>query len=524
MDFKRLFRYSFLIGVGQLVGCANPLEDFKLTFKEPITQGLYTFTIRDYANRQVIPTDLKITGKEADRVVNNLNDPKFVFSEEGQIRLAIERSIEPTPSEPFSFLATFSAEGFLPQSYRIRATNRANRGFTARLASLTTRTQGVLGMQATPNAQGITTFADPEGLPWVRWTGAVSPQGLNPWGEPVQGNIRWRLQHFNRTSKNVLPGQTIGRLYDPTGKELPDAHVFQGTAGFIYTQWVTETEEIAKLATPLAVQMWLENQVNPLTGKEIQKGEMLPLYQYNPFTGRWTKQADVVAEQEATGRLFVRFAMQEGSYWIVGWTTAVCNTATTFRIQSLLKDVDINYFCQYVRESDGQVVRNFFASMNNGSSFSTQFLPRETGKVRLFIYLSTDFHGGDRTTPVYKSEPVDVCVSQVVPLNLDLILPFPPSVNVFFNVRCPEGKTLDETLLPAQMRSQFSEPGKNQWRDLAVFTRSSRSIRTYRLKTGATYDFRASTDGGVTWPYKQENYKIVASYYGLTLQADGYCK
>lgn len=524
MDFKRLSRYILLMGISQLVSCANPLEDFKLTFKEPITQGLYTFTIRDYANRAVPTTKLTITGKDAGKVVNHLNDPKFAFSEEGQIRLAVERSIEPTPAEPFSFLATFAAEGFLPQSYSIRATNRGNRGFTARLASLTTRTQGILGMQATPDAQGITTFADTEGLPWVRWTSTVSNQGLTQLGVPVQEPIRWRLQHFNRTTKNLLPGQTIGRLYDPTGKELPDAHVFQGTAGFIYTQWVTETEEVVKLEAPLAVQMWLENQVNPLTNKEIQKGDLLPLYQYNPFTGRWTKHADVAVEQEATGRLFVRFAMQESSYWIVGWTTSVCNTATTFRIQSLLKDVDINYFCQYVRESDGQVVRSFFASMNNGSSFSTQFLPRETGKVRLFIYLSTDFHGGDRTTPVYQSEPVDVCVSQVVPLNLALVIPFPPSVNVFFNVQCPEGKTLDETLLPAQMRSQFSEPGKNQWRDLAVFTRSSRSIRTYRLKTGATYDFRASTDGGVTWPYKQENYKIVASYYGLTLQADGYCK
>lgn len=524
MDFRSISRYALLVGASQCMSCANPLEDFKLTFKEPITQGLYTFTVRDYAGRQVGDTQLEMAGKDANRVVNHLNDPKFVFSAEGQMRLAIERSIEPTTAEPFSFLATFSAEGYLPQSYSIRATNRGNRGFTARMASLTTRTQGVLGMQAQPNTQGMATFADTEGLPWVVWRSEKQPVGTTQWGEQVTTPIRWRLQHFNRTAKNLLPGQTIGRLYDPTGKELPDAHVFQGTAGFIYTQWVTDTEEVAKLEAPLSVQMWVEKQVNPLTGKEIQKGELLPLYQYNPFTGRWTKHEEAPIETDAGGRLFVRFAMQESSFWILGWTTSVCNTATTFRIQSLLKDVDIQYFCEYVRERDGQVVRSFFASMNNGTSFSTHYLPRETGKVRLHIYLSTDFHGGDRTTPVYKSEPVDVCESQVVPLNLSLVIPFPPSVNVFFNVQCPEGKTLDESLLPAQMRSQFSEPGKNQWRDLAVFTRSSRSIRTYRLKTGATYDFRASTDGGVTWPYKQENYKIVASYYGLTLLADGYCK
>ena len=79
-------------------GCKSPFDDFSLTFKEPVTDGKLLFTIRNFSGQ--IPDDvkLKVSGSDADLLVNSLNDTSYNLNEEGQLLLAVERSVVPTAS------------------------------------------------------------------------------------------------------------------------------------------------------------------------------------------------------------------------------------------------------------------------------------------------------------------------------------------------------------------------------------------------------------------------------------------
>ena len=46
------------------------------------------------------------------------------------------------------------------------------------------------------------------------------------------------------------------------------------------------------------------------------------------------------------------------------------------------------------------------------------------------------------------------------------------------------------------------------------------------LRVGNKYDLRASTDGGVSWPYKQLDYLISKRKWGFEILGDelGYCR
>ncbi|MCY1384738.1 hypothetical protein D9M69_730320 [compost metagenome] len=100
----------------------------------------------------------------------------------------------------------------------------------------------------------------------------------------------------------------------------------------------------------------------------------------------------------------------------------------------------------------------------------------------------------------------------------------PKPLTIEMDNRCPGGGVIPDANLPAQMRIQFSEPGKNTWRDAGALTRNVRTSVTYRLKIGQRYDLRGSTDGGVSWPYTSKNAHVDKAYWYFELKDLGYCK
>jgi hypothetical protein len=108
---------------------------------------------------------------------------------------------------------------------------------------------------------------------------------------------------------------------------------------------------------------------------------------------------------------------------------------------------------------------------------------------------------------------------------MDLIkLKAPDFVEVGFVLQCPSGKTFDDTYLPKEMKAQYSLAGKNAYRDLVTFTPNTKKVKTYKLEIKQNYDFRVSTDGGATWPYKQNDYKIDNQRWTFLISAENYCK
>lgn len=72
------------------------------------------------------------------------------------------------------------------------------------------------------------------------------------------------------------------------------------------------------------------------------------------------------------------------------------------------------------------------------------------------------------------------------------------AIEIEFEITWSQGKTVDKEVMPFQLKTQFSEPEKNQWVNMPSISKEVRVAKTYMLQLGKRYDLRASTDGGVT--------------------------
>lgn len=102
MKFKKLY-WLLLVGTLELFvfnACKNPLDGFRLLFKEPIEKA--KLEIRFSSTTGKLPGDIKlqIAGKEANNIVTKLNAKNFKISKEGVIFSAVILDITPSVQAP----------------------------------------------------------------------------------------------------------------------------------------------------------------------------------------------------------------------------------------------------------------------------------------------------------------------------------------------------------------------------------------------------------------------------------------
>jgi hypothetical protein len=208
---------------------------------------------------------------------------------------------------------------------------------------------------------------------------------------------------------------------------------------------------------------------------------------------------------------------------VVGWTESICALGPFFKVSSKLANVDVNYLCKLIDVTTGKQAASFYANVNNGSTIRIANQSKNR-KLKLQIYDETDAWGkGAKGGLMAESGPGVSCDQTPVAINL-AALPVPPVMKLEFYFTCPGGTKLDEASLPALIKTQYSDVGRNNWRDLITATRTNRKAASYKLKVGRSYDFRASTDGGATWPLHQNNYLVDKPEWTLKIRAEMYCK
>ncbi len=493
-------------------GCKSPFDDFSLTFKEPVTDGKLLFTIRNFSGQ--IPDDvkLKVSGSDADLLVNSLNDTSYNLNEEGQLLLAVERSVVPTAADPVEFNIRISAPGYSTRTYNIRFTSRENQNYTVRLAEL--GKGAIQGYQLPAGGAGTQNFTASDGKATVSLTVPENQSWQTVTGEKAIGEVNLDLIYYSGNARSYIPGG--GRVTHP---KLPDG----SAAAFPFDIPVVDAmlevqahDEEANLNTdfsrPLGTRLYLP------TGKA---GDKRVLLSYSPEKARWIREGELTLQSGPTGSVYADFEMTHFSFWIIGEVREICPQGPLFRISSEYSDLDIAYYFEV--KKGAELLRNGYLNANKGASLSLSYLPVEAGEMNLKIMDFSDFQGGDRTKAIYESAVLPVCDTGEYRVDLrSKIKPVP--VEVTFEAACPNGKVLDEAKLPAQMLTQISAPGQNAWRTLLTFTRTTRKIKTYRLVKGQTYDFRISTDGGNTWPFLQSNYTIDKNEWTIKVDTEGYCK
>jgi hypothetical protein len=529
MNFKTV-KYLVVFFSITLQSCKNPLDGFVLGFKEPIDKA----TIRiqfSLPNNGKLPDDLdfQIVGKDADKIVTNLNTKNFKISKEGVLIVAVSPEFVPSTTNPINITIVAESKDYTKIIKTINFTNNGNYsfyfGFVKRNAAGNANANQLTLIMPQSKPVEVQSFNNAEKVS-ITFPEKTSLLGLN--NEILTGNIDLTLTHFSsKNSKAYLPAGGIAtNPVDKDNKALAEPFDFYQTAGMLSIEMSTDKDEIIKkFGIPIRISLEIDAAViNPITGKSVAIGDKIPLISYDTDNGLWKVEGDVVINKNnSSGKFEVSFDVSHLTYWIVGWPRNICRIGPSYTIKSPMNDLDIVYYSQLVDASNNQLIRDYFINVNNGAVANINFIPKVAENVKFKVFNYNNYYGGDAKTPLFESTPLPLCGANSLVLDLSK-LPIPKYVELDIKVVCPQGKVLDEAGLPAQMKVQYSEPDKSAWKDVGVLTRFNRKVKTYRMKLGEKYDMRGSTDGGVTWPYVQKNYLVDKQIWSFELPGKEYCK
>ncbi|WP_338875463.1 hypothetical protein WBJ53_07560 [Spirosoma sp. SC4-14] len=536
----RIFLYCAVALPGILDACQNPLDGVELKVKDPIPNGVVELRFYDPAGNP-LPTANQVTiaGPDAKEIVTTLNTTRFKINTDGNLLVAPSPLITLSNQNPVRFTAVVAADNYLTvvQPVTLTTPNRTTR-YIRRInllkpprtlaAARTTGRASTDGSVQKPLVQStIQPTVDADRATVTIGTGTKL---IDRDGQPVGGNLTMSVIHTNaRTSEatSQVPGSGIlSYVNTPNGETLGTLRV-SSIAGSLTFEVYNDAYQLAKqLSQPAQLSMDLNPAtINSQAGRVIQAGDSIPLYSYDAVTNRWQQEkAGIISLNSQTGRLEYRAAAPSVAAYVATWTESVCDVGPVFRVvSSKLNNVDVNYFCKLIDAVSGAQVGAFYANVNNGSVIRI-YNQTKGRRLKLQVYDQTDAWGkGTNGGMVAESVAAATCNETQIPVSLSA-LPVPPVIKLEFYFSCPAGTKLDESSLPAEIRTQYSEAGKDQWHDLIIATRTQRSVFSYKLQLGKTYDFRASTDGGASWPLRQNAYVIDKPEWVLKIKAEMYCK
>lgn len=520
--------------------CQNPLEGVQIRLKDPLQYGVVECRLYDPAGNPLPKTNrVLVTGPDADRVVTTLNTKQYKINTEGILLLAPTPGTTISAQQPFRFTIVVEADDYLTVVQPVVLTNGNRLTRTVRQISLSkpprtltaTATTGQASTDGMVPTRLVATTANP-GTTADRATVTVEPGTTlaDRDGEPLRGKLTLNLIHTNaRTgdaTSQVPGGGILNYVNGLNGAPSPGTLRVTSMAGSVTVEVFDEAYRLAKkLSRPLRWTMDLNPAtINGSKGRAVQAGDTIPLYSYDIFANRWQQEKPGVVVRDAqTGRLTYQAEAPHAAAYVVTWTESVCDAGPVFRVSSKLANVDVNYLCKLIDAGNGAQIGAFYANVNNGSLIRIANQPQGR-RLKLRVYDETDTWGAGTKGGLIAESGVGAACDPT-PVAIDLAgLPVPPVMTVEIKFSCPGGTTLDEAALPAQIRTQYTETGQENWHELITATRIVRKVSSYKIQTGRKYDFRASTDGGASWPLRQNDYLIEKPEWVLKIRAAMYCK
>lgn len=308
-----------------------------------------------------------------------------------------------------------------------------------------------------------------------------------------------------------------------SGQKLSSPFKINTLGGFANIQIFDKTGQVGySFSKPLVLRIYLNsNTTNPRTGKAIKLNDQIEIFRYDDYTKTWTKYSSEKILTE-NSQFYVQLSPNFAGVWIAAWSTDLCSEGPTFQIKSPYAKVDINYLYQILDNTSNTVLREFYWPINTSTNYTIRNIEFSENKLKLRILNKSDFRGGDSKI-LAESKALNTCEKSTNAMDL-MALKIADPIKVKFEVKCPNGEILDEKLIPLEMRTQIRISGEENWKYLGTFTRSTREIESYKLILKSTYDFRLSTDGGVTWPFMESNFKVNVKNWKIEIDASGYCK
>lgn len=321
--------------------CKKPMDGVNINVN---TESLKSPMMLKFVNAKLMATNQP---KNFNITIGGQN-PGFVFAGDGTkatkvnngiLELALDKSANPTPSNPIKFTVTANAPGFAPTTTNIIVTdvdkpeviviNLAEYANMPSGTSLSNSTKTISNGTATTEL----VLTTPTSAGMTEKTKITIPTGtsfLDADGKVIIANkLTAKVIHYGTTSEESLSAFPGGFYADNAigADGLPiNGGVFFKTAGFLAIDLVAGDKEVKGFTKPVDIEMEIENTlINPTTGLQVKENETIPLWSLNNETGQWRNEGTASFVKNSVGKLIAKAQISHLSYWNFDWYWGSCN-------------------------------------------------------------------------------------------------------------------------------------------------------------------------------------------------------
>ena len=518
-----LFVLSCLLIAGcDLSGPQDAIEEFELIIGlEPINT-VVSGQIVDAATGELVDEEVTVhfTGQNSDAVIDVYSDPMSQQTVEGGlISFGIKNSIVPSESSPVRFTVAAEAPGYLEGSETVVLRSTDGEQFTLHIVDEDNPPEGSSSTQdagGQADSQGSFSSTIEVETPEEEQSRGKASVKVNQGtvasdasGNPLTGQLTTKLTYFNSKSERAMKALPGGVDSGPNGKPLV-------TAGFASINIEDQNGKKAKtFSNPIDIGLQVPaDMTNPETGQQVQSGETIGVYSYEPGDGQWVSEGEVtLGEEQPDGTFKITHAADHLSYYSLGFTGVnSCATGATINVNrnGNTGPLDVNV--------SGEGISKDYTVTSGNSSVTLQDAPA------MSVQASITVPGGTST------QTIDLCSGSYT-----FSLPEPPNelLDVTFNL-VPVCSNPDEGVRVESIPSfvvyyrktdaqgvSWSRGGKVEW----TFNDETKNLEKGTLKIdgleeNVTYTFKTTYEGET----QTREETITGETMRIEENADDYCQ
>jgi hypothetical protein len=339
-------------------GCKNPAEDVKIVvdtdiFKSPT---LIQFVNAKGGSEGPKAFTVEITGPGAS-LVRTPTGGKVFKTAEGLLNLFLDRTADPSPTNPVKFTVIANAAGFAPTFqdvvitsatdptlYKVAMSEYANpaAGSGAIIATKAI-TNGTASSDLTFTTSTNAGMAQKSDITVATGTGLLDAAGQSVGGGQLEARIIYTGAATDGTSPDLPGGSFASNVIGANGQPLAGGIYFYA-AGSVSINMFAGSKEVKGFTKPVTVEMEVNSRmINPNTKQAIKENETIPMWSLNTQTGQWKSEGNALFVKNTAGVLVARMQITHLSDWTCAYLPSICTTSITIE-RPLADEEEIFYF------------------------------------------------------------------------------------------------------------------------------------------------------------------------------------
>lgn len=369
-------------------GCKNPAEDVQLVINTDIFKSPTLIQFVNAKKGAESPKDFTVTieGPNKD-LVRTTTGGKTFKATDGLLNLVLDRSANPSVTNPVKFTVIANPSGFAPVFQDVTITSATDpvlvRVAVAEYANPAVGASATVDTKALNNGTTSTdvTIVTPTNAGITQQTNITVPSGTgfsDAAGAPIVGGqlesrVLFNGTATNGTTPNAPGGNFASNVIGSNGQKIASGVNFL-SAGSVSIDMYIGGKEVKTFSKPVIVDMEVNPaMINPTTGVAIKAGETIPMWSLNDETGQWKSEGNATL-LNSSGKLVARMAISHLSPWMTAFSYIVSDPRPI-----------VSPYCSstvVINKPASQVSETFSINIPGALSFYTivYFAPGETSK------------------------------------------------------------------------------------------------------------------------------------------------